>query len=643
MRWAVELQEPVADQLFLTATAVLPLPKDGKIVAPTIGFESEESSGAERRFDPLATQRHFVVLVNQSAAQLTDAAGNPIETVERSSLPIQLDAQLLREAMLVGRLTRSDVAATWRLDRPAVRRGPAAFVNLADLITVLEHGGSWRTQATYRVKNVSRQFLPVEIPEQSEILSVVVKDKPARPVRATIGGKALNLIPLPEASEGDLSFDVKLIVAGKLPGGRLPEGLQLAGQQVALVAPQVVSREGDADFGIPVARTRWTVWLPDDERVRVLTSAQDTNLERADEYSATQLERSALVDEAKQLLSVIESNPTGNSTDLAIGNLSKINSRLNSENQKWYGDTGFPSQDEREREQSVKQEIEAVEKQQRMNDAKKHGQIELNSQSAENASADKTLTPESQAAQARDLFRMNEAPDQTGKLGGRKPLAVREFRFQTESKDGGQSPRRVRLQEAQQGKDKELADDLEDDAPMSSKKEMDRQSAFDSLKSGEKSPPPSSLGTFGVPVFSSSPAAPPPQLGPSGNADLSRPHSAGTLSLAFDIPQEGQMLVFTKAGSDPKLAFELRPQKSYDLLIGALWTLPWLFLLLLVLLLATRSSAPAARRQFPYALVALGLVLFVLLPLPLGLFGLLFVVVGTIWVLSARQRSAVGG
>jgi hypothetical protein len=62
-----------------------------------------------------------------------------------------------------------------------------------------------------------------------------------------------------------------------------------------------------------------------------------------------------------------------------------------------------------------------------------------------------------------------------------------------------------------------------------------------------------------------------------------------------------------------------------------------------VLLLATRSSAPAARRQLPYALIALGLVLFVLLPLPLGLIGLLFVVVGTIWVLSARQRPAVGG
>ncbi len=651
VRWAVELQEPVADQLFLTATAVLPLPKDGKIVAPTIGFESEESSGVERRFDPLATQRHFVVLVNQSAAQLTEAAGNPIETVERSSLPIQLDAQLLREAMLVGRLTRSDVAATWRLDRPAVRRGPAAFVNLADLITVLEHGGSWRTQATYRVKNVSRQFLPVEIPEQSEILSVVVKDKPARAARATIGGKALNLIPLPEASEGDLSFDVKLIVAGKLPGGRLPEGLQLAGQQVALVAPQVVSGEGDADFGIPVARTRWTVWLPDDERVRVLTSAQDTNLERADEYSATQLERSALVDEAKQLLSVIESNPTGNSTDLARSNLSNLKSALKIGEKQLPagGNAGFVSQDEWQREQSVKQQIEAVEKQ----------QLDSKSKPASQEPADKTLTPESQAAQARDLFRMNEVPGEQGQKGAGESAAVPEFRFRTFS----QSPRRVARRnrpEDMSGKDKELADDLDYDAPVSSKKEMDRQSAVDSLKSEGRKAPQLGLGQFGAPIISSTPAKPndvdgiadfgfpivqgaPPQQGPAGNAELSRPHSAGTLSLAFDIPQEGQMLVFTKAGGDPKLAFELRPQKSYDLLFGALWTLPWLFLLLLVLLLATRPSAPAARRQLPYAFVALGLVLFVLLPLPSGLFGLLFVVVGTIWVLSARQRPAIGG
>ena len=189
VRWTIELQDPVADQLFLTATAVLPLPKDGKIVAPTLGFESEEPSANERRLEPLATQRHFLVVVNQSAGQLTETAGNPIEVVDRGGLPMQVDAQLLRQAMVVGRLTRTDASASWRLDRPAIRRGAAAFVNLADLVTVIEPGGTWRTQATYRVKNLSRQFLAVEIPEQSEILSVVVQHKPVRAVRAVVGGR----------------------------------------------------------------------------------------------------------------------------------------------------------------------------------------------------------------------------------------------------------------------------------------------------------------------------------------------------------------------------------------------------------------------------------------------------------------------
>ncbi len=663
VRWAVELQEPVADQFFLTATAVLPLPKEGKIVAPTFGFESEESTGGERRFDPLSTQRHFVVLVNQSAGQLAEVAGNPIETVERGSLPIQLDAQLLREALLVGRLTRSDVAAAWRLDRPAVRRGPAAFVNLADLVTVLEQEGSWRTQATYRVKNVSRQFLPVEIPEQSEILSLVVKDKPARPVRATIGGKTLNLIPLPETSEGDLSFDVRLIVAGRLPGGRLPEGLQLAGQKVALVAPQVISGEGDADFGIPVARTRWTVFVPYDERIRVLTASQDTNLERADEYSATLLERSALVDEAKQLLSVIESSPYGNSSELARSNLSKLNLALGDEKvqaqHNYKGNAGLASESELQREQAVKQQIDALEKQRAFDEKAQREAGKRTTPLNGQQPAGNALTPESQAAQARDLYNANGLPIQRGEQAG-EALVKPEFRFKTASPQLNQSLRRARTDEMQQ-KDKELSQQMDvqggkDGVELDPKISMDESGKRGNKKGDAKAAPQSSLGQFGAPIATpAAPAAPAPpgnvaagnaaipQFGPPASGEGGRPHSPGTLSLAFDIPQEGQMLVFTKAGGDPKLAFELRPQKSFDLLIGALWMLPWLFLLLLVVLLATRPSAPAARRQLPYALVVLGLMLFLLLPLMPGAFGLILVVVGTVWALTARRRPALGG
>ena len=161
------------------------------------------------------------------------------------------------------------------------------------------------------------------------------------------------------------------------------------------------------------------------------------------------------------------------------------------------------------------------------------------------------------------------------------------------------------------------------------------------------------LGQFGAPVFGQGtpgfvPAAPLTAPAASdGRADqkapadetVSRPRSPGTLSLAFEIPKEGQMLVFTKAGGDPKLTVELRPRQSLQLLLGALWMLPWFFLLLLALILFGRDRyAPTARRQLPVALIVVGLLLFVFLPTPAFWLGLALIGVGTVQASVARHR-----
>ncbi|HET6328087.1 MAG TPA: hypothetical protein VFG04_25615, partial [Planctomycetaceae bacterium] len=653
VRWTIELQDPVADQLFLTATAILPLPKDGKIVAPTFGFESEDATGTEHRVEPLATQRHFIVLVNQSAGQLSDAPGNPIEAVDRGGLPIQLDAQLLKQAMQVGRLTRTDAPASWRLDRPAVKRGAAAFVNLADLVTVIEPGGSWRTQATYRVKNLARQFLAVEIPEQSEILSVIVQHKPARAVRASVGGKTLNLIPLPEASEGDLSFDVQLVVAGRLPGGSLPEGVRLMGKKVSLMAPQVVTWETDADYGTPVARTRWTVWFPKDEQVRVLTSSQETNLDQADEFAATVFERSALVDEAKQLLSVIESGASGNSSSRAYYNLSRINGALDQSSSMSTRGANAPA--EVEREQLVRRQMNEIRKRRPANKNEKD-----QSDTDDAQSQSKTLTPESQAAQAKQLFEGNAIANSRRKS---KAPAQSVFGFQNQRKsevpsDNSKNPF-PRLQGFSDGRDEKDETFTDKQSAADLEKQLGRLSEGFKLKqpgdSNRPEAPKPGLGQFGAPVFSGRDGAPPAQAAPApapqpevsnpepAKKAASRSHSPGTLSLAFDIPKDGQMLVFTKAGGDPKLTVELRPRKSLEVLLGTLWMLPWIFLLLLALMLFRQNRyAAAAWRQLPYGLIAIGLLLFVVLPAPAFFVGLAFVAAGTIQASVMRHRQAAG-
>jgi hypothetical protein len=644
VRWTIELQDPVADELFLTATAVLPLPKDGKIVAPTLGFESEEASANEHKLEPLATQRHFIVLVNQSAGQLTDAAGNPLEAVDRGGLPIQVDAQLLKQAMQVGRLTRTDSSASWRMDRPAVRRGAAAFVNLADLVTVIEPGGTWRTQATYRVKNLSRQFLAVEIPEQSEILSVVAQHKPVRALHAVVGGKTYNLIPLPEVSEGDLSFDVQMVIAGRLPGGSLPEGVRLLGKKVSLVAPQVVTWENDADYGIPVARTRWTVWFPKDEQVRVLTSAEETNLDQADEVAASVFERSALVDEAKQLLSVVESGATGNSADLAYGNLARLDKELSRDND--------PSH------QEVVRQIHGA--------AQRPGPGQKTGEAGKDASPQEKplMTPDAQAAQAEDLHKWNSNAQKQSKAPSRGEFGFREQNGPAGSSDKPVIPfpsnlrRRSSAEVDKKEQESAQSDQRSDnkDQTFTEPKAADLEKQLGGLAQATQPPPPNDrqqgFGQFGAPIFTSGNGrpvpAPAPALGPnnaepgkSEKKDFSHPHSTGTLSLAFDIPKEGQRLVFTKAGGDPKLAVELRPRKSLEVLLGALWMLPWIFLLLLAILLFGRNRyAATAWRQLPFGLVAVGLLLFVVLPSPASFAGLVLVAAGTIQANVTRYRQA---
>jgi hypothetical protein len=642
VRWTIELQDPVADQLFLTATAVLPLPSDGKVLAPTLGFASDEPAGNEHRLEPLATQRHFVVLVNQSSAQLSDAPANPIEPVDRSSLPIQLDGNLLKQAMLVGRLTRTDATAAWRIDHPAVRRGAAAFVNLADLVTVVESGGSWRTQAIYRVKNLSRQFLAVETPEHSEILAVTVQNKAARPVQANVKGKSLNLIPLPEVGEGDLSFEVRMIVAGRLPGP-LPAGAKLLGEDVPLPVPQVVTWENDADYGIPVARTRWTVWFPEDQQLHVLSGNQQTNLEQVDEDTANSLERSAIVDEAKQLLSVLESGTSGNSRYQANENLKRLEYHL--QDDVGYFPKNEPTLDAERREaESVRQQIA---------DVRRGLQVDQQTHQAGNAlqQQGQALTPEAQSVQADALNRLNEGS--AGKAQKPQEEVDLFFGFRSESKSADEkktAPNQMNLARRRAiPRDK----DGKDEAAADSKSPAELEKQLEAGKEAFGQPQSRTSHTLRNPPASDKPSAAPPPASPGDqksdvpvfgplNSEPVRPQSPGTLSLAFDIPQEGQKVVLTKAGGDPKLTIEVRPRRSLDLLLGALWMLPWLALLILVLVLVGRDRYSAsAWRQLPFALIMLGMLLFVFLPAPAFWLGLLVIAAGTILASLPRRRQIV--
>ncbi len=362
-RWTVTLQDPVGSRFFLLATATLPPPEKRTVSAPTISFDRRdvidgdaaapdaEGSEVEVPHSPLETQRQFVVLINMSGNQVSPV-GNVGETVPREELPIVVDQRLVDQAAAVLRVRSTDTSPTrkrvtgeqdaannqqtaatptWSLKSFAAQAGAPASVNLADLTTVLAADGTWRMQAIYTIKNRSRQFLALQLPEGSQALSVFVADQPARLVELKREkGKTYQLVAPPKTSEADLSFQVKLVLAGRLATGALPRGLKLWSQDVELPVPTVVSQSDDKEYGIPVARTLWTVHVPQEWSAYPLNDPQRHNLSHQGGDTAEVAYRATWLQEANDLLRVVEGNYNSSQKLQARDNIKQLWSRIDS-------------------------------------------------------------------------------------------------------------------------------------------------------------------------------------------------------------------------------------------------------------------------------------------------------------------------
>ena len=352
-RWTITLQDPVGSRFFLLATATLPPPEKRTVSAPTISFERREiveASAAppdtegveiEEPHSPLESQRQFVVLINMSANQVSPV-GNVGETVPREELPIVVDQRLVDQAAAVLRVRSPKGEAndpknafkstpTWSLKSFTAQAGAPASVNLADLTTALAVDGTWRMQAIYTIKNRSRQFLALQLPEGSQALSVFVADQPARLVELKREKtKTYQLVALPKTSEADLSFQVKLILSGRLSTGALPRGLKLWSQEVELPVPTVVSQSDDKEYGIPVARTLWAVHVPQEWSAYPLNDPLRHNLSQQAGDTAEVAYRATWLQEANDLLRVIEGNYNSSQKLQARNNLKQLGSMLDS-------------------------------------------------------------------------------------------------------------------------------------------------------------------------------------------------------------------------------------------------------------------------------------------------------------------------
>ena len=119
----------------------------------------------------------------------------------------------------------------------------------------------------------------------------------------------------------------------------------------------------------------------------------------------------------------------------------------------------------------------------------------------------------------------------------------------------------------------------------------------------------------------------------------------GGLSLPIEIPQTANKLSFSKVSGAPKLALKLRSREVFETGCGLLWTIVWIGtgLTLAGLFLRARSAA-ALWQPLSCLLVAVGLVVFFVLPDPLRELGFMAFVLGLLLLAArfVRARNATG-
>ncbi|WP_010583396.1 hypothetical protein [Schlesneria paludicola] len=329
-RWTIHLRAPINGKYFVTAIAAMSAPGT-EVQAPAIAFEREQAA--------INPQRHYVLLINSSSSQLNTVDASSTRPAQPEDLPVVVERALIDQATELVQVQSKGAVPKWTVHRFDQQAGIPASVNLADLTTVVSRDGTYRAQAVYTIKNRTRQFLAIRLPEQTELLSVFVAEQASRAVTtqlASANGATVQLIALPKTSAASLSFPVKLVWSGRLKRA-LPKSSRLTRDELDIPAPHVIGQQEDAEFGIPVARTRWTVYLPSDLEAQASRSIKMHNMSLSDDND--RLYGQAIVQETSELLDFLgrslisqqqrASRDNQKQIDLATSNLKQLEYSLN--------------------------------------------------------------------------------------------------------------------------------------------------------------------------------------------------------------------------------------------------------------------------------------------------------------------------
>ena len=665
--WTIQLVDAVRNQFLCTGVVTLPPPADDVVQIPDVIFLDTVVAGKQ---NPMETQRRCGIVVNRSAGQLVAVDERLINKLPVDQLPLKVEESLLKQALAVTEINGLQPLPKWKLIRSSVQESGRAIVTGADLVTSLAWDGSWKTRAVYTVRNRGQQFLGLRLPLKSELMSVFVKGQPSRTVVTTLKEQTVHLVPLPQTSMVDLSFDVQVTLSGQLPTP-LAHDTYLLGQEVSLPAPDVVTLDESVEFGLTVAHTSWRVFTPDKLDVTLVSDRQKSNVDQLNEeqmFASILLQKSSRLEaDAKDLFRVLsDSRSSVYQKSQSQANLKQLEQALAAEREFLFGrGSRMSSPDKLYEEAESRSEL-------LFDNLKKHdGTL---SQSADSK-------PGSPQENNRDfIFSCNTASFRINSGDG---LSTREesklnWGFESsrgfpvrgagkpnkgsisgKSASGGRGALRKSLESQSLGNS--FQTDQSDETRRMVEQEIKRR-AQEEISGKRSSENDSFLNTFNDveqslvnPVANGDPVRnfkdwddirerqKGQQMWEQGSAPPTAWSQAGGLSLAFEIPTDGHESSFTKIGGSPKLTLSLRPRQAWTRPLTWLWSLCWGLLAVWTTNRICRAASAASLRPILGFAAALGVLGFLLLPTVWGALSfLLFLVCLTGWMLIGVKPASEG-
>ena len=704
VRWIVTLNEPEREKLFLIAQAILPPPSAGSVVveSPRVVFEqSVLSSDAEGdggvSYKSVEIQERYSMLINQSTGTLSLKDSSGVERVEKEDLgrlQVRIEASLYDQATEMWRvLPRAKAMPVWNYVRSSALKQTTAKVQLAELVSVLAADGSWRTEAIYTIRNRAQQFLAVRIPGGSRVLSVSVNGVASRPVDSDAArAEGVVLVALPNTSEGDLSFPVRMIVAGQFTqAGKLPSGFHLFADKRAIPVPSVVapiteldddSEPGPfAEHGMKVEETSWTVHLPSELDV-VPVEGDGTNLALVGSERIELNQKRAALDDANYLLGVLESKSSEKAKYKAALNLKDLGVEMRTYQR--LGDRRRPGLQLEERDGEVYFEKQNEDFQARYRKTLDKLQVDDSKQRVTIVDESGSMEGQDEQAQKAQIFRNNyqlwqgnsmTAPEKSERESGRD-VAGFNFKLKLPASKDGTTLQKGGGKKGDKGKSaggvvsgklatRELrkrrqAQSLSQIAGLNALAVKEEQKKV-TLEMGDQKPGWGLQDQLRAGRFADATPTLPPQVNVGGRGsqqadfnangllDLdvelggaSAADVAGGLSVDFEIPTGGQTLQFATTGDNPKLELSMRPRESIQQGLNLLWTIAWLAVGSgVIVALRRQGTMDLLKRHLAKGLIGVGLISYLLLPGGWVVLGFLLFVVGLI-VFAVQNRVAAG-